>query len=922
MATLSETRLQQMTMLKQKSWNNWLVEGSSNSSFFHNSIRIRKSSNTISELVDSNGTCITYYEQLRDHVVQYYEDKFNGQELDNEGDLFDFEHDSVSVEESNAMDKIPTPEEIKQAVFDLGSDSAPGPDGFSGCFYRHCWDIIQEDLIKAILHCWNSGHIPNGVNSSLIIFLAKVRGANTLRNFRTIGLSNFFFKIFTKILATRLGSVLDNLVSEEQVAFMKGRNIHENISLASEMVNELHFKRKDGNIGIKLDISQSFDTTFLAEILRKIRDKKMTPMVTRGGVSPTYLFFADDIMIFCKGNSKSLHNLVDLLGKYQRASGQTVCHQKSKIYYGGGSSSWCTYLANYLGMSVATFPDRYLGVQIMPGTVRYRHICNVVEKIKNKLAGWKGRLLYFHDRIVLVKTVISSYSIHNMAIYNWPRKFILQCERAIQNFIWSSDSNVSRAVVVAYDKICCPYEEGGLGINRMATMNKALLMKLWWKIRISKKKWDFYLKAKFFYRNGSIKNSGVKSTILPGVRSVYNLVEKNTKVLIGDGRDTSLYYDIWYANISISEALNDYTLDNTVRVSDVLTDGQWDIPYIHLQRMVAAGLEMHTMPMPIGGADTRVWMPELTGEFSVKSATSLVRHKYPNLKGEKLLWRKEVHLVLTAQNWKFLRGAYATYDLIKSRFKKFLANKCCICGIEEETLFHVMYDYSFAARAWNWLADFFNLHPNANLVISFKASKGRSPMVRDLWLVANLVLRSVKWQQPVECFWHPPDANELQLCCDGVARGNPGIAGAGVVARDAQCSVLGAMSIGLGVTTNYLAELYGIIVGLEWAMQWDFDRICVRSDSMGVVEAIKNNSIPWFAKNRWTVIFRHYTSIRNVMDVEHLLNNPNENDAVMESPTDEEIIESVMNNENDPEPDDSSVVPNVSSKDAFQAMVT
>ncbi|XP_026430515.1 uncharacterized protein LOC113327551 [Papaver somniferum] len=187
MATLSETRLQQMKMLKQKSHNNWLVKGSN-------------------------------YDQLRDHVFHYYEDKFNGQELDIDNDLFDFEHDSIFVEESHAMDKIPSPEEIRQAVFDLGADSAPGPDGFSGCFYRHCWDIFQEDLIKAIIHCWNSGHIPNGVNSSLIILLAKV-------------------------------------------AFMKGRNIHENISLASEMVNELHFKRKHGNIGLKLDISQAFDTS-------------------------------------------------------------------------------------------------------------------------------------------------------------------------------------------------------------------------------------------------------------------------------------------------------------------------------------------------------------------------------------------------------------------------------------------------------------------------------------------------------------------------------------------------------------------------------------------------------------------------------------------------------------------------------------
>ncbi|XP_026378636.1 uncharacterized protein LOC113273082 [Papaver somniferum] len=395
-----------------------------------------------------NGTCLTNSEQLRNHVLQFYEDNFNGQDPVIEGDLFDFEHASISVEESNAMDMIPSPEEIKQAVFDLSANSAPGPDGFSGCFYRHCWDIIHDDLTKAIIHCWNVGSIPNGVNSSFIILLAKV-------------------------------------------AFMKGRNIQENISLASEMVNELHYKRKDGNIGLKLDISQAFDTSARISVILN-------------GSPEGYFKINRGLR---QGNSKSLHNLVDLLGSYQRASGQTVCRQKSKIYYGGGSSSWCNYIASYLGMSVATFPDRYLGVQIMPGIVRYRHISNVVENIRNQLAGWRGRLLSFHDRIVLVKSVITSYYIHNMVIYKWPRKFILQCERAIRNFIWSGDSNINRVVVVAFDKICCPFMEGGLGLTRMATMNETLIMKLWWKIRNSTKKGALFLKAKLFDRKGCIKTS-------------------------------------------------------------------------------------------------------------------------------------------------------------------------------------------------------------------------------------------------------------------------------------------------------------------------------------------------------------------------------------------------------------------------------
>ncbi|XP_026417280.1 uncharacterized protein LOC113312758 [Papaver somniferum] len=230
------------------------------------------SSNLISELVDENGNVLTDYDQIRNHTVSFFESKFNGDELPIDEDLFHYDHNIISSDDSQRMNEIPIMEEIKIVVFDLGADSAPGPDDFSGCFYRHCWDVIQQDLYNAITFCWSEKIIPQGTNSSLLILLAKVRGSNTLRNFRPIGLSNFFFKIITKILATRLGSVLDNLVSEEQVAFMKGRNIHENISVASEMVNELKTKRKDGNLGLKLDITQAFDTVSWSFVLEFFGD--------------------------------------------------------------------------------------------------------------------------------------------------------------------------------------------------------------------------------------------------------------------------------------------------------------------------------------------------------------------------------------------------------------------------------------------------------------------------------------------------------------------------------------------------------------------------------------------------------------------------------------------------------------------------
>ncbi|XP_026445242.1 uncharacterized protein LOC113345784 [Papaver somniferum] len=222
------------------------------------------------------------------------------------------------------------------------------------------------------------------------------------------------------------------------------------------MVNELKTKRKDGNVGLKLDITQAFDTvswSFVLEVFRRYG--------------------------FSQRNMKSLHNLLALLGKYQTASGQTVCRQKSKVYYGGGSLNRCTTITNLLGTEVSTFPDRYLGVQIMPGAVKYRHISNVIDKIKNQLVVWKGKLLSFQDRIVLINSVIANYSIHNMAVYKWPLKFIKQAERVIRNFLWSGDAEVSRKFVVGFPKVCFPLNEGGFGISSLAVTNKALLMKLW-----------------------------------------------------------------------------------------------------------------------------------------------------------------------------------------------------------------------------------------------------------------------------------------------------------------------------------------------------------------------------------------------------------------------------------------------------------
>ncbi|XP_026459475.1 uncharacterized protein LOC113360150 [Papaver somniferum] len=122
--------------------------------------------------------------------------------------------------------------------------------------------------------------------------------------------------------------------------------------------------------------------------------------------------------------------------------------------------------------------------------------------------------------------------------------------------------------------------------------------------------------------------------------------------------------------------------------------------------------------------------------------------------------------------------------------------------------------------------------------------------------------RKVKHIDPKACYWTPPNHNELLLCTDSASRGNPGVAGAGVVAWNANSEVVGAMCIGLGITSNFLAELYGILVGLEWATQWGYMKILIHSDSSSVITVLENDSVPWFAQQRWMDIKNFYDSIR------------------------------------------------------------
>jgi hypothetical protein len=93
-------------------------------------------------------------------------------------------------------------------------EKGPGPDGFIGIFFSHCWDIIKTDLINAVnqFYCRNQQGL-QFLNQAYVILIPKKDNPKLVSGFRPISLTHNFAKLISKLLANRLAPELEDLIS-------------------------------------------------------------------------------------------------------------------------------------------------------------------------------------------------------------------------------------------------------------------------------------------------------------------------------------------------------------------------------------------------------------------------------------------------------------------------------------------------------------------------------------------------------------------------------------------------------------------------------------------------------------------------------------------------------------------------------------
>lgn len=120
----------------------------------------------------------------------------------------------------------------------------------------------------------------------------------------------------------------------------------------------------------------------------------------------THLSFADDIILFSRGNVQSVTILINTLRQFVRSYGLEINLTKSSLFTTGVTEEELQNLLLATGFSAGSFPMRYLGTPLVFGKAKSCYFNPLINRITDFLKAWSTHSLSYAGRLELLKTVI------------------------------------------------------------------------------------------------------------------------------------------------------------------------------------------------------------------------------------------------------------------------------------------------------------------------------------------------------------------------------------------------------------------------------------------------------------------------------------------------------------------------------------
>uniref|UniRef100_A0A2N9HE77 Reverse transcriptase domain-containing protein n=1 Tax=Fagus sylvatica TaxID=28930 RepID=A0A2N9HE77_FAGSY len=517
----------------------------------------------------------------------------------------------LSDESKLFLQKEVTEAEIKATMFSLGNEKAPGPDGFTAYFFKKSWSIIGRDVCHAVKSFFQSGSLLKEVNSTIITLVPKVQNPSKVAEFRPI----------TKILANRFRSCLNDLVSPNQTAFIKGRSISENILLAQELVKGYHKDKGKARCAIKVDLKKAYDSVEWSFTLM---------CLLAVGYPPQYIHWVSE----CITNLRfSIALNGSLVGNFK----------------GGKGLRQGDLLSLYLFVLAMEVFSKLLSAKVRESQQF---------KFHSKCEGQQiTHLSFADDLLILVAADIQSITLIRDALDEFKELsglsinqsksevFCAVVSSSLKSQILSILNFKARSLPVRY--LGMPLITGGLGLKRVEDWNKAVVMKHIWNL---------------FTQAGSLWVAWVYGELLKGkslctvkipqecswgwMKLLKSRIEARKLISyeVGDGNNKFLWHDKWHPNGVLLEEyghriIYDATSTFNAKVSSVLRNKEWVWRPARSENLVE--IQSKLSQIQIMDYDRPIWSTSASGNFSCAATWEHFRTKGEEVNWWKLIWFKE-----------------------------------------------------------------------------------------------------------------------------------------------------------------------------------------------------------------------------------------------------------------------------------------
>jgi hypothetical protein len=156
--------------------------------------------------------------------------------------------------------------------------------------------------------------------------------------------------------------------------------------------------------------------------------------------------------------------------------GMRINYHKSDLMVTNISEGEASSFAQIFCCKLHKFPFKYLGVPLHFTKLRKEDLQPVVDKTLKRFAGWRGKLLNYRSRLILLKACIASIPMYLLSVIKFPKWAIKAINSQMAHFLWADLEDKKKIHLANWDLVCMKQEYGGLGVQNLRDFNSVCLL--------------------------------------------------------------------------------------------------------------------------------------------------------------------------------------------------------------------------------------------------------------------------------------------------------------------------------------------------------------------------------------------------------------------------------------------------------------